>query len=242
MPKYFTDAPIGEHITLGGETAAHIAKSLRMKPGEEVVLCDGKGYDYACISESISKTQVELTLAIKTASESEPQVHVEIYQGLPKGDKLAEVVRKCTELGVSAFHPVEMQRSVLKLDAKAAEKKLVRLKKIAAEAAGQARRGIVPTVFAVEPYEKALAQNSCEKTILFYENGGRALKEILSEYKEESVKSIALIIGPEGGFDPAEVEFARAQGAQVSTLGKRILRTETAPVAASANVFYELDK
>ena len=242
MPKFFVNEPIGERTVLGGETAAHIAKSLRMKPGEEVVLCDGKGYDYACIIESITKSQVEVKLAFKTPSESEPAVRVEIYQGLPKGDKMAEVVRKCTELGVSAFHPVVMQRSVLKLDQKAAEKKITRLKKIAAEAAGQARRGIVPAVYAVEPYEAALKNNHCQKTILFYENGGRPLKEILSEYKAQQVESLALIIGPEGGFESGEVDFAKAQGAEVATLGKRILRTETAPVAASANVFYELDK
>ncbi|MBR0413711.1 MAG: 16S rRNA (uracil(1498)-N(3))-methyltransferase [Clostridia bacterium] len=242
MPKFFVNEPIEECTVLSGETAAHIAKSLRMKPGEEVVLCDGKGYDYACVIESVSKSQVELKLAFKTPSESEPAVRVEIFQGLPKGDKMAEVVRKCTELGVSAFHPVVMQRSVMKLDQKSAEKKVARLKKIAAEAAGQARRGIVPEVYAVEPYEKALEKNTCEKTILFYENGGRPLKEILEVYSAQQVESLALIIGPEGGFESAEVDFAKAHGAEVATLGKRILRTETAPVAASANVFYELDK
>lgn len=242
MPKFFVDEPIGETVTLSGQTAAHIAKSLRMKAGEEVVLCDGKGFDYACIIESITKEEVHLKLAFKTASESEPAVFVELYQGLPKGDKFGEVVRKCTELGVSAFHPVVMKRSVLKLDEKAAAKRVERFQKIAAEAAGQARRGIVPTVYAVEQYETALEKNKCEKTVLFYENGGEKLQTLLSDYREKGIKSIALIIGPEGGFEESEVAFAKSLGADVATLGKRILRTETAPVAAGANVFYELDK
>ena len=142
---------------------------------------------------------------------------------------------------MSAFHPVVMQRSVLKLDEKAAAKRVERFQKIAAEAAGQARRGIVPKVYAVEKYEAALEKNKCEKTVLFYENGGEKLQTLLSGYREKGIKSIALIIGPEGGFEESEVDFAKSLGAEVATLGKRILRTETAPVAASANVFYEFE-
>ena len=242
MPKFFVDMPIQEHIVLTGEQAAHITKSLRMKVGEEVVLCDGKGSDYGCVIESIGKNEVTLKLCFQTESESEASVHVELYQGLPKVDKMSEVVRKCTELGVSAFHPVVMHRSVVKPDAKSAAKKTLRLKKIAEEAAQQARRGIVPQVHEVEPFRSALEKNTCEKTILFYENGGEKLGKLLRSYKEQDIRSLALIIGPEGGFEESEVAFAVSLGAEVATLGKRILRTETAPVAASANVFYELDK
>ncbi|MBR2589323.1 MAG: 16S rRNA (uracil(1498)-N(3))-methyltransferase [Clostridia bacterium] len=242
MPKFFLEQPVGETAVLTGETAAHIAKSLRMKAGEEVVLCDGKGYDYGCIIEKITKDEVFVRCAFKTPSASEAVIWVELYQGLPKGDKLSDVVRKCTELGVSAFHPVLMHRSVAKPNAKTAAKKVERLAKIAREAAAQSRRGIIPQVFAPEDYKSALQKNPCDKTILFYENGGESLQNILRQYAAEQVKSVALIIGPEGGFEPEEVEYARSLGAQVATLGKRILRTETAPVAASAAVFYELDK
>ena len=242
MPKFFTEQPIGEQITLGGETAKHIVKSLRMKVGEEVVLCDGKGYDYACVIESIGAGEVQLKLCFRTKSESEADIRVEIYQGLPKGDKLGEVVRRCTELGVYAFHPVVMRRSVVKPDAKSAEKKLLRLQKIAVQAAEQSRRGIIPEVFAIEEYEAALTKNTCKKTILFYENGGESLKSVLTDFAAKDVKSVALLIGPEGGFEESEVAFAKERGAVVCTLGKRILRTETAPVVAAANVMYELEK
>ena len=242
MPKFFVEQPIEDVVTLSGETAAHIAKSLRMKAGEEVVLCDGKGYDYGCIIEKITKEEVRLKCAFKTPSESEASVWVELYQGVPKGDKLAEVVRKCTELGVSAFHPVMMHRSVAKSDAKTAQKKALRLRIIAREAASQSRRGIIPQVYETEDYESALQKNRCERTVLFYENGGEKLNTVLGHFAQEGVKSVARIIGPEGGFEESEVDFARSLGAEVATLGKRILRTETAPVAASAAVFYELDK
>lgn len=242
MPKFFTEQKIEDTITLTGQTASHISKSLRMKVGEEVVLCDGKGWDYGCIITAVSKESVELKLAFKTKSESEAAVKIEVFQGLPKGDKLSEVVRRCTELGAFAFHPVIMKRSVSRPDEKSAKKKVERLRKISSEAAEQSRRGIIPEVFEIESFESALKENRCEKTILFYENGGRRLKDILDEYNREGVESIALIIGPEGGFDESEVDAAKALGAEVATLGKRILRTETAPVAACANVIYELDK
>ena len=242
MPKFFVDAPIGETVTLTGQTAAHIAKSLRMKAGEEVVLCDGKGTDYGCIIESITKSEVHLKCAFQTPSESEPAIRTVLYQGFPKGDKLSEVVRRCTELGVSEFHPVVMQRSIAKPDAKSAAKKIERLQKIAREAAEQSRRGIIPAVFAAEDYESALRRDKCEKIILFYEKGGVGLKQILADCREKQVESIALVIGPEGGFEESEVAFAKSLGAEVATLGKRILRTETAPVAAAAAVFYELEE
>ena len=242
MPKFFTEEKIEDVITLTGQTASHITKSLRMKLGDEVVLCDGKGWDYACIISAVSKDSVQLKLAFKTRSESEASIKIEIFQGLPKGDKLSEVVRKCTELGAYAFHPVIMKRSVSRPDEKSAKKKIERLRKIACEAAEQSRRGIIPEVFEIDGYEAALKENRCEKTILFYENGGKNLKDILSEYSYEGIESVALIIGPEGGFDESEVEFAKTLGAEIATLGKRILRTETAPVAACANVIYELDK
>ena len=230
MPKFFCDNISGETIVLRGETAAHISKSLRMRKGEEVVLCDGKGFDYGCVIESVEKQEVRLKLAFKTPSQSEANVRIELYQGLPKGDKLSEVVRRCTELGVFAFHPVLMKRSILRPDEKSAARKLERLKKVAAEAAEQSRRGIIPQVYDFENYESALKNNTCQKTILFYENGGKKLKEILSEYRLQGVESVALIIGPEGGFDESEVALASLLGAEIATLGKRILRTETAPV------------
>lgn len=241
MPKFFVDEIAAHSVILTGETASHISRSLRMKVGEEVVLCDGKGTDYGCIIEKITKTEVHLSVAFKTPSETEPEIKISVYQGLPKGDKMAEVVKKCTEIGAHDFHPVIMKRSIMKVDEKSAGRKLARLRKIAAEAASQSRRGIIPEVFEFERYENALEKCKSERIILFYENGGEKLNSVLKEFKKQNVKSIAVIIGAEGGIEESEVEFAKQKGAVVASLGKRILRTQTAPVCAVSNILYELE-
>lgn len=241
MPKFFVDDISSDTVTLDGEKARHISKSLRMKVGEEVVLCNGKGMDYGCIIEKIDSESVSLKVAFKTPSKSESKVKVNLYQGLPKGDKMGTIVQKCTELGMHSFHPVIMERSISRPDEKSARKKCERLNKISEEAAKQSRRGIVPEVFPIESYKSALSKIEDEKIILFYENGGEKLKDILVEFKEGNVTSISVLIGPEGGFDEKEVALAKEKGALVATLGERILRTETAPIAAAANILYELD-
>lgn len=241
MPKFFVDEIAANSVILTGETASHISRSLRMKVGEEVVLCDGKGTDYGCIIEKITKTEVHLSVAFKTPSETESEIKISVYQGLPKGDKMAEVVKKCTEIGAHDFHPVIMKRSIMKVDEKSAGRKLARLRKIAAEAASQSRRGIIPEVFEFERYENALEKCKSERIILFYENGGEKLNSVLKEFKKQNVKSIAVIIGAEGGIEESEVEFAKQKGAVVASLGKRILRTQTAPVCAVSNILYELE-
>ena len=241
MPKFFVNEISSDSVILTGETASHIARSLRMKVGEEVVLCDGKGTDYGCIIEKITKSEVHLCVAFKTPSETESDIKISVYQGLPKGDKMAEVVKKCTEIGAHDFHPVIMKRSIMKVDAKTADRKLARLRKIAAEAASQSRRGIIPEVFAFENFSDALEKCESERIILFYENGGEKLNTVLKKFKEENVKSIAIIIGAEGGIDESELALAKEKGAVVATLGKRILRTQTAPVCAVSNILYELE-
>ena len=241
MPKFFTDEIISDSVILTGENASHIARSLRMKVGEEVVLCDGKGMDYCCIIEKITKSEVHLSVAFKTPSETESEIKISVYQGLPKGDKMAEVVKKCTEIGAHDFHPVIMKRSIMKVDEKSAERKLARLRKIASEAASQSRRGIIPEVYAFENFSEALEKCECERIIIFYENGGEKLNTVLKKFKEENVKSIAIIIGAEGGIDESELQLAEEKGAVIATLGKRILRTQTAPVCAVSNILYELE-
>lgn len=241
MPKFFIDSKIEQNVVLTGETASHIARSLRMKAGQELVLCDGKGTDYGCIIDKITKQEVYLTVAFKTPSESESNIKVSIYQGLPKGDKMAEVVKKCTEIGAYDFHPVIMKRSIMKVDEKNAAKKLLRLRKIAAEAASQSRRGIIPEVYDFEDFGEALEKCGAQRIILFYENGGEKLKDVLTSFKADNVKSIAVIIGAEGGIDESELELAKQKGAVIATLGKRILRTETAPVCAVSDILYELE-
>ena len=238
MPKFFIDYIPEDTVLLTGENARHIGKSLRMKPGEEIVLCDGKGMDYGCIIEEITADSVKCKIAFKTPTESESKIKVSLYQGLPKGDKLDTAIQKCVELGAYDIHPVIMERSISRPDEKSAKKKLLRLQKISDEAAKQSRRGILPKVYPIENYAAAINKINADLIILFYEKGGKKLKDILKAF---TGKSIAIIIGPEGGFAESEVQLAKDKGAVIATLGKRILRTETAPIAAIAGIMYELD-
>ncbi len=150
--------------------------------------------------------------------------------GLPKGDKMEWIIQKCVELGVTALVPVQTARCVVRLDERDAAKKQARWQKIADEAAGQSGRGIRPQVSAPLPFRTALARLQTEPTLLCYEGGGKPLGTLVSP----ADTALSLVIGPEGGFDPAEVEAVRAAGGRIATLGPRILRCETAPIAALA--------
>lgn len=225
-----------EPIVLEGEDARHIALSLRMKPGDALTVCDGEGTDFECTIASIIPQRVELSVVRKVPTRSEPSVRVTLYQGVPKSDKFDTVVQKAVELGVSAVVPVMMSRCVSRPDAKSMEKKCARWQKIAAEAAKQSGRGIVPQVLPCISYAEALRTAGGQK-ILFYECGGAPLTELISA----DAKEISLFIGPEGGISGQELEAAVAAGAQTATLGPRILRTETAPLAALTAVMLLTD-
>jgi len=227
MPRFFMEPPLADPVVITGEDARHIALSLRMKVGESLTLCDGEGNDYECVIESIDSVQVVAKVNKITVSKSEPSVFVTLYQGVPKSDKFETVVQKAVELGVGAIVPVMMSRCVSRPDEKSMAKKVQRWQKIAESAAKQSGRGTVPLVRDCISYEKALKEAKGSK-ILFYECGGASLREVvLPEDKE-----ISVFIGPEGGISGPEFEAAVAAGAAVSTLGPRILRTETAPLAA----------
>lgn len=247
MPKFFDkslqSAPneIGE-IVVTGENARHISKSLRMCVGENLVMCDSAGRDFSCEIQSVQGEKVVLKVLFTAPSESESSVFIRLFQGVPKGDKFAQVIQKCTEIGVSEFVPVLMVRSISRPDEKSAVKKQERWQKVASQAAQQSRRGIVPKVLGVTDFETAVNMTGSEPTILFYEGGGEPLKKVLGKVKESSHSTVNIFIGPEGGFDPAEVDRLKQANAYVATLGARILRTETAPVVASANILYELEE
>ena len=227
MPRFFTTAiqfdaaaQAGSAV-LDGEDGRHIARALRMRPGERVTLCDGAGFDYDGEIESIAGDSVAVRITGKRRNESEPALRVALYPGMPKADKLELVTQKATELGVS------------QPDAKAASKKQERLQRIALEAAKQSGRGAVPAVSALTDFRTAV-QNAKGAKILFYEGGGAPLSACLPAGESE----VSVFVGPEGGFDAEEVEFARAHGAVTATLGPRILRTETAPLAALAILMF----
>ena len=233
MPRFFMDGIFGEKAVIVGENGKHITRSLRMKVGEPLTVCDGKGTDYSCEIESINGDEVVAHILSSCASVSEPSVHVTIYQGLPKADKMDSIVQKSVEVGAAAIVPTMTARCVSRPDEKSMHKKTERWQKIAEEAAKQSGRGIIPQVHALTDFKSAAQQAAkTGSVILFYEGGGESLSKLITSESG----NISVFIGPEGGFEPDEVAFVTALGGKTATLGTRILRTETAPIAALAAI------
>lgn len=243
MPRFFISKTEleNEEIIIGGEDAMHISHSLRMKAGEVLILCDGEGSDYICEITGFSKDLVYLKKNEVIRSESESPVTVTLYQGIPKGEKMETVIQKAVECGVSRIVPVEMQNCIVKISADSAGKKLSRWQKIASEAAKQCGRGKQVTVESPISYKAALdAAFSDEVAFICYEGEQNyKLGTLLSEKKPQT---LSFFVGPEGGFSSSEVALALEKGLLSVSLGKRILRTETAPlfVLAAISSFYEL--
>lgn len=238
MPRFFVDAEqVGpQSAVLTGEQAAH-AKVLRLKCGDAVILCDGQGTDYHCVISDISPEQVCLTVERQCRAESEAQVFVSVYMGFAKGDKFEHVIQKATELGAGEIIGFPSSRCVAKLDEKALAKKLPRWQKIAAAAAEQSGRGRIPQVLALSSYESALQRAaSAEKALFFYENENQ---RTLSDALAGEFQTISLMTGPEGGFAPQEAEQAQKAGLEICSLGRRILRCETAPLCALSAVMFQ---
>lgn len=231
MPRFFVDFPckIGEKAIITGEDARHIAKSLRMKEGEMLELCDGNGMDYSCEIDSFAGGDVVVNVFCAAPNSTEPSTFVTLIQSLPKADKMDSVMQKAVETGASRMIPVLSMRCISRPDAKSAAKKVERWQKIASEAAKQCGRGILPQVDPVTDFRKAVEEAAHDgEVVLFYEGGGEPLTKIVSP----KTRRLSIVIGPEGGFAPEEVEFAKSLGVKTATLGPRILRTETAPIAA----------
>ncbi len=225
-------------VTIEGDDAAHISRVLRLSDGDEITVCDSDGFDSVCSLTSVSPSKAVAQILSRTQSLNEPQIKVSIYQGVPKGDKLDTVVQKCTELGAVKIVPFDAKRSVAKI--KDAEKKRERMQKIAYEASKQSKRAFVPEVVPVMNFKDAVqaAKDDDLLIIAYEEEKSQSIKEVLR--KNKSAKTISIFIGPEGGFSPEEIEFAKANGFESVLMGPRILRTETAPLAALTAVMYEL--
>lgn len=231
MPRFFICDNPGKTVILGGADSRHIAKSLRMQPGEELILCNGEGTDFLC--EIIQIQEDTVMVAVKETQESrgEPSLAVTVYQGLPKSDKMDFIAQKVVEMGAVRLVPTMTNRCVSRPDAKSADKKLERWQKIAEEAAKQCGRGKIPQVTALTDFQKAILQAEQDgEILLFYEGGGASLRE----WMDTGQKQLSIFIGPEGGFAQEEVAFAQQHGAWIGSLGARILRTETASIAALA--------
>lgn len=225
-----------DFIVLTGANAQH-AKVLRLKNGENVLVCDGSGNECVCTVSNVSDGQISLVVSGRQASETEATVRVSVYMAFSKGDKLEHVIQKATELGAYEIVAFPSARCVSRPDDKSLKKKLERWQKIAASAAEQSGRGRIPQVYALAGYQEALTRAaSADKAILFYENEDALTLRMSLE--RNSWNSVSLMTGPEGGFETAEVEKARSAGLEICTLGKRILRCETAPLCALSAVMY----
>jgi 16S rRNA (uracil1498-N3)-methyltransferase len=230
MAWFFADTAITtEDYTITGEDAAHISRSLRMREGEGLTLCTPDGRRYECAITTITRDTVTVRVLSSTVCEQEPTLRVTLCVAMMKGDKLDDVIQKAVELGVTEIIPFLSARCISRPDEKSLTKKLARWQKIADNAASQSRRGIIPQVRPCIPIGGLPDRIAdCEKAIVFYECGGEPMKAILPA----DTRSVALITGAEGGFEEAEIDALRAAGVAVATLGKRILRAQTAPIAA----------
>lgn len=244
MQTFYIDKKDVEHqqIRVTGEVCHHITRVLRMRVGESLRFSDNENYYYEGTITAMDRDAVEVAVEDYYTIDDEPQPAVTLIQCLPRGDKMDQILQKATELGVTAVIPVESENSQVRLKQKAAEKQS-RWQKIAASAAEQCGRGRIPTVKMPCGLKEAIAALEEDTAILFcYEreenNGFRQTLERLKK-EDRGNRSIALVIGPEGGFSPGEAAFILAAGGEAVTMGKRILRTETAGPAALAVLMYE---
>ena len=236
MPRFFVDGPPEDGmLVLRGEDAHHAGRVLRLRPGEAVTLCDGRGTDYDCTVETVEKDAVACRVQDSHPADTEPKQRLTLYMALPKGDKMEFIVQKAVELGASEIVPYLSKNCVSRPDK--TDKKVERWRKIAVEAAKQCGRGVLPTVHAVVPAAEAVRLAAQAETALFlYENEKQTgLRDALAGGVG---KTVSLMVGPEGGFAPEEAAAAKDAGLVSVSLGTRILRCETAPVAALAAVLY----
>ncbi len=239
MPKFFVPKEnISENsIIITGEDVQHIKKVLRMRTGEELTLCDSCGTDYRAEIGEINEKDILCNILDKAKADTEPNVHVTLFQGLPKAAKMDYIIQKTTELGISKIVPCALARCVSKPEG---DKKTARWQKISQEAAKQSGRGIIPEVTNAVKLDNAIEQlKECDLAFVPYEcEDMRSVKSVLTAKKD--VKTVGFIIGPEGGFDKAEIERLEAAGVTPVSLGKRILRTETAGEAVLTMIMYEI--
>ena len=238
MPRFFmagTNMIKGGMAVIRGRDAEHV-RVLRLRPGEDIIICDAQGTDYKCRLVSSGPEEAEAEVIEVVRCPAEPSVAVTVLCALPKGDRTDYIIQKCVEAGASEIVFFLSDRCVAKPDAP--EKKLERWQRIAEEAAKQSGRGIIPSVSWAGEYAEALnIANQKELKLFLYETGEReGLDSVLEANK--TAKTVALITGPEGGFAPFEADLARIVGLHVCSMGERILRCETAPVVAVTAVMY----
>jgi 16S rRNA (uracil1498-N3)-methyltransferase len=241
MPKFFVSKESIENniAKIEGKDAFHIARSLRMAVGDNIYVSDGEGHDYLAALTDI-KDDICTAEILSEGDSAEPKMNITLYMAYPKGDKLETVIQKAVELGVTRIVPFESSRCIKRPKADKVIKQGERLSKIAEEAAKQSGRGIIPEVALPLSYSEMLedAKSSALRLICYEKESDLSVKALLSQGMPES---IAIIVGCEGGFSPEEVEEAVNSGCHSVTLGKRILRCETAPLAVLSMILYQYE-
>lgn len=227
-------------IALSKENSHHMISVLRMNENEEFEIVIDQ-HVYLCRLENLDKSEAIALIIEDYEDKNEADIKINLYQGIPKSDKLELIIQKAVELGVTKIIPFESSRTVVKWDAKKEAKKLKRYEEIAHSAAKQAKRAFVPAIEKSISFKEILASLENKFVLLAYENRGTSLKSILQDKKDKvEDKEINIIIGPEGGFSEEEVKVFEEIGAHIVHLGNRILRTETAAIAMLAMVQYEV--
>lgn len=241
MHRFFVPQLYAEEMYIEGVDARHISKVLRMQPGTQLQIVSDDGVSALAEIIAIDSERVTIRCLEKLAESHEPRVKLVLAQGLAKGEKMDFIIQKAVEMGAYSVIPVAMEHSVVRLDGAKAAKKVERWQKIAESAAKQSKRDIIPQVQPVQSMAEMLAKCTCQTKIIAYECEDRlSLKAALRAAGEAcGITELLLIIGPEGGISESELEQARQAGAVPVSLGRRILRAETAGLVAISAIFYE---
>ena len=244
MYRFFVeeDQILDGKVHISGSDVNHIHNVLRMRPGEKILVSTGGEKEYHCVLEEETAQEVTARIVMITDADRELPCRITLFQGLPKGDKMELIVQKAVELGVSEVVPVEMQRSVVKLDVKKAEKRTERWQAIAVSAAKQSKRMVIPEVSHPVSFSRALElmQNKDIRLMPFeHAEGMKHTREVFECIRPG--ESIGILIGPEGGISEEEVQEALSCGTESITLGRRILRTETAGMMVLSILAYLLE-
>lgn len=238
MHRFFIseESIIEGKLTFGSGLSHRIRDVLRLQPGEHIIVLDNSGWQYEAVLITVSG-EVAGEVLSKTLGDDEPQTEITLYQALLKGNNFETVLQKCTEIGVANFVPLICERCVAR---EPGGNRLTRWRRIVVEAAEQSRRGKLPCLKAVLPFRQA-CQSATELSILPWEGERtRSISSVLKDrFMNKSMKAVSIFVGPEGGFSKEEVEFAQRNGIIAVSLGKRILRAETAGLVSAAIVLYE---
>ena len=246
MPKFFVDSKQikNNFITITGQDVRHITNVLRLNLGDKINICNkDNGDNFIAVIKDVQKEIIICEVLEKIYEDKKSNVEITIFQGLPKADKMELIIQKCTELGVQEITPVDMERCVVKLDSKSEIKKIERWQKIAEAASKQCRRNNICRINGITNIKSICSIiNEYDILLVPYEDeNNNSFKSVLQNNKKDNIK-IGIVIGPEGGFDLKEIEELKRHGANIITLGTRILRTETVALAMTSAIMYEFNE